>query len=113
MDEKKSIQNRALVAAKIIPVQLKDIKNKDILTFIFDGENIDVNLNSDTCQVELKKVFSRIVELLIKKNVILKLDIEESYSRVLIKEACTEYIDDVNKEIADVRKRFKDDKFIS
>ncbi len=90
---------------KQIEVLLTVVGESDVLNFILDQEKPDeyvVNLNSDTSQSELKKVFSKLLELIIENDVKLVLKIAEGYSKVLYMEVCTVYIDDLNREISNV-----------
>lgn len=90
---------------KQIEVLLTVVGESDVLNFILDQEKPDeyvVNLNSDTSQSELKKVFSKLLELIIENDVKLVLKIAEGYSKVLYMDVCTVYIDDLNREISSV-----------
>ncbi len=90
---------------KQIEVLLTVVGESDVLNFILDQEKPDeyvVNLNSDTSQSELKKVFSKLLELIIENDVKLVLKIAEGYSKVLYMDVCTVYIDDLNREISNV-----------
>ena len=90
---------------KQIEVLLTVVGESDVLNFILDQEKPDeyvVNLNSDTSQSELKKVFSKLLELIIENDVKLVLKISEGYSKVLYMDVCIVYIDDLNREISNV-----------
>lgn len=90
---------------KQIEVLLTVVGESDVLNFILDQEKPDeyvVNLNSDTSQSELKKVFSKLLELIIENDVKLVLKIAEGYSKVLYMDVCNVYIDDLNREISNV-----------
>ncbi len=90
---------------KQIEVLLTVVGESDVLNFILDQEKPDeyvVNLNSDTSQSELKKVFSKLLELIIENDVKLVLKIAEGYSKVLYMDVCIVYIDDLNREISNV-----------
>lgn len=90
---------------KQIEVLLTVVGESDVLNFILAQEKPDeyvVNLNSDTSQSELKKVFSKLLELIIENDVKLVLKIAEGYSKVLYMDVCTVYIDDLNREISNV-----------
>lgn len=97
---------------KQIEVLLTVVGESDVLNFILDQEKPDeyvVNLNSDTSQSELKKVFSKLLELIIENNVKLVLKIAEGYSKVLYMDVCTVYIDDLNREISSVAESVRKD----
>lgn len=90
---------------KQIEVLLTVIGDNDVLNFKLDSENTDgyiVNLNSDKSQSELKNVFSKLLTLMIEDDILLILKIDEGYSKVLYKEVCLEYIDNLNREISSV-----------
>lgn len=97
---------------KQIEVLLTVVGESDVLNFILDQEKPDeyvVNLNSDTSQSELKKVFSKLLELIIENDVKLVLKIAEGYSKVLYMDVCTVYIDDLNREISSVAESVRKD----
>ena len=97
---------------KQIEVLLTVVGESDVLNFILDLEKPDeyvVNLNSDTSQSELKKVFSKLLELIIENDVKLVLKIAEGYSKVLYMDVCTVYIDDLNREISSVAESVRKD----
>lgn len=75
----------------------------DILSFYVDDQPIDVNLNSAECQSSLKDVFAALLKLLIYSDINLELSVGEEYKRVMYVEVCTEYINDLNRELADVK----------
>lgn len=95
-----------------IEVLLSVIGENDVLNFILDEEKPEeyiVNLNSDTSQTELKRVFSKLLKLMIENDIQLELKIAEGYSRLLYKEVCTEYIDNLNREISSVAESVRKD----
>ena len=97
---------------KQIEVLLTVVGESDVLNFRLDQEKPDeyvVNLNSDTSQSELKKVFSKLLELIIENDVKLVLKIAEGYSKVLYMDVCTVYIDDLNREISSVAESVRKD----
>lgn len=97
---------------KQIEVLLTVVGESDVLNFMLDQEKPDeyvVNLNSDTSQSELKKVFSKLLELIIENDVKLVLKIAEGYSKVLYIDVCTVYIDDLNREISSVAESVRKD----
>ncbi len=99
------MKGKIFMNQKQIEVLLTVVGESDVLNFILDQEKPDeyvVNLNSDTSQSELKKVFSKLLELIIENDVKLVLKIAEGYSKVLYMEVCTVYIDDLNREISNV-----------
>lgn len=91
---------------KTIDVLLTVLGETDVLIFGFDDEQPEkyvVNLNSSSSQAEIKDVFSRLLELLITDDIVLDLKFSEGYSKGLYKEVCTEYINDLNREILQVK----------
>ena len=79
--------------------------DNDILSFcIGEDSTIDVNLNDENCQNQLKEVFLALFALQIEEDVALNLTIEEGYKRILYKDVCEEYINDLNRELSDVRR---------
>ena len=82
-------------------------EDNDILGFMFaDGES-KVNLNSERCQAELKKVFSKLIKLSLEKDVTLSLVIDEAFSRNLYKDVCSEYIKDLQNELDQIRVKIR------
>jgi len=82
----------------------------DILSFNINEElTIDVNLNDEKCQNDLKSVFLAIFEIQIEEDVTLNLIIDENYKRTLYKDVCEEYINDLNRELSDVRRTILDE----
>lgn len=99
------MKGKIFINQKQIEVLLTVVGESDVLNFILDQEKPDeyvVNLNSDTSQSELKKVFSKLLELIIENDVKLVLKIAEGYSKVLYMDVCIVYIDDLNREISNV-----------
>jgi len=74
----------------------------DILAFMFEDEECRVNLNMDSCQGELKTVFSKLIILSLENDVKLELKIEDGYSRGLYKDVCSEYIEVSQRELDNV-----------
>ena len=106
------MKGKIFMNQKQIEVLLTVVGESDVLNFILDQEKPDeyvVNLNSDTSQSELKKVFSKLLELIIENDVKLVLKIAEGYSKVLYMDVCTVYIDDLNREISSVAESVRKD----
>jgi hypothetical protein len=80
-----------------------DESKDDVLAFLFEKENKEIHLNTDSCQVELKEVFSKLLTQSLENDVILKLIIEDNYNRGLYKDVCTEYIAELQRELNNVR----------
>lgn len=106
------MKGKIFMNQKQIEVLLTVVGESDVLNFMLDQEKPDeyvVNLNSDTSQSELKKVFSKLLELIIENDVKLVLKIAEGYSKVLYMDVCTVYIDDLNREISSVAESVRKD----
>lgn len=91
---------------RTIEVVLTTSVDADILVFMLDEAHPDtytVHLNSATSQNELKDVFSKLLQILLEEDVALKLIVADGYDRVLYKEVCMAYIDDLNCELAQVK----------
>ena len=91
---------------KVIEVKLTVLSDIDVLIFGLDEEQPEayvVNLNSADSQNELKKVFSHLLQMLIETDIYLKYTIAPGYSKGLYKDVCKEYIDDLNRELSQVR----------
>ena len=73
----------------------------------FDDGECRVNLNMDSCQAELKDTFSKLIKLSLENDVTLKLKIEEGYGRGLYKDVCTEYINELQRELNNVKERIR------
>lgn len=94
------------VEKKTVDVVLTVLGETDVLIFRLDNEQPEkyvVNLNSGSSQAEIKDVFSRLLEMLITDDIVLELQFSEGYSKGLYKDVCTEYINDLNREILQVK----------
>ena len=58
-----------------------------------------MNLNSDTCQSEIKNVFYELLRLSVEEDIILTFEAEEGYPKELYKDVCLEYITAIQREI--------------
>lgn len=83
-------------------------ENDDILRFNFDSEPIDVNLNKQNCQNDLKSVFIKILNYMIKNDVTLNFSCASDYPRKLYTEVCEEYINDLNRELLVAREKLNE-----
>ena len=81
--------------------------NNDVLGFVFKDEESKINLNSESCQAELKVVFSKLVKLSLESNVKLNLVIDDSFNRGLYKDVCKEYIKDLQAELDNAKAKIK------
>lgn len=94
------------VESNIIEVRLTVLDNMDVLVFMLDLENPKkyvINLNDQNSQAQIKEVFAKLLEMLLKMDLALELKIEDGYSKGLYKDVCSEYISELNKEIAQTK----------
>lgn len=97
---------------QIINVELTVNGEEDILVFHIDEEKpleYYINLNSATNQLEIKKVFSKLLEVLLNDNIELKFMVSEGYSKGLYKDVCKEYVENLQKEIENVKESIETD----
>ncbi len=85
----------------------EDSGENDILSFQFEDTEGKVYLNSDSCQAQMKEVFSRLIILSLNDDIQLKLIIDEGYGRGLYKDVCSEYIKELQKELDNVKDRIR------
>ena len=93
-----------------INVVLTASADVDVLAFELDANHPEayaVNLNSSTSQNELKNVFSKLLQMLLDEDLVLNFLVAEGYGKGLYKDVCREYIDDLNRELAQVREMIK------
>lgn len=88
---------------KVINVHLEKRESKDYLVFGFE-EIAEVCLNDDESQNNLKSIFVKLLVQLTKHPVELQFLENPEYKTGLYIDVCKEYIKDLNKEIASVRK---------
>lgn len=88
---------------KMINVHLERCDNNDYMVFEFE-EKIAVCLNEKSGQSELKTVFSILLTQLIQQPVKLEYQENKEYKVGLYIDVCQEYLKDLNREIANVRK---------
>lgn len=94
------------MSQRTINVELTVYGETDVLNFHLDDKNPEkyiVNLNSSTSQNDLKNVFCALLNLLTEEEITLKLVIVDGYKKGLYKDVCCEYINDLNKEISQVK----------
>lgn len=96
-----------------ISVKLTKKNEKDVLLFGLNSEEhpdgIGVELNSERGQLDLKVVFSKLLEKMLNEQVVLEYFVEEGYSVNLFREVCKDYIEALNKEICQVYDSMKTD----
>lgn len=92
---------------KVIDVLLTVVNEEDVLAFKVEDKNMLVNLNSPTCQGDLKNLFSNLLNLLIEDDIELVLAIDNDYSRQMYIEVCEEYIKDLNRELNECKSELR------
>lgn len=93
---------------EIIKVDLLEADSEtDILRFYVSYKPIDVNLNSSACQGSLKNIFAILLRRLIHSDIKLELSVNQEYKRAMYIEVCTEYIKDLNRELAEVTEELR------
>ena len=98
---------------EVINVKLTKKGEKDVMIFDLCSDEhpdgIAVDLNSEQGQLDLKVVFSALLEKMLKTKVALQFLVEEDYSVNLFKEVCKDYIEALNKEIEQVYDSMKEE----
>ena len=91
-----------------IKVQLTVVGEEDVLAFLLDDEKTNeyiVSLNSANNQTDIKRVFTKILEMLFDNDITLTFEIAEGYSKGLYKDVCSEYVSELQKEISAVKEQ--------
>lgn len=95
---------------KKITVKLTVCGETDVLIFLLDEANPEkyiINLNDSSSQLQIKEVFSKLLEELLLFDIDLVLEIKEGYSKGLYKDVFTEYISELNKELKQTKSMMK------
>lgn len=95
---------------KKITVKLTVCGETDVLIFLLDEANPEkyiINLNDSSSQLQIKEVFSELLEELLLFDIDLVLEIQEGYSKGLYKDVFTEYISELNKELKQTKSMMK------
>ena len=93
-----------------ITVKLTVCGETDVLIFLLDEadpEKYIINLNDSSSQLQIKEVFSKLLEELLLFDIDLVLEIQEGYSKGLYKDVFTEYISELNKELKQTKSMMK------
>lgn len=96
-----------------IKVTLLEKDGEDVLSFLFDEEEGIIELNSDSFQEQMKKVFSNLLKLTLENDVLLDFVVCEGYTRGLYKEVCEEYIKDLQEELDKIKDKIRKEMNIS
>jgi len=100
------------MSQKMIEVKLTVLSDIDVLIFGLDDEQPEayvVDLNSSNSQNELKTVFSRLLQMLLDDDISLQYTIAPGYNKRLYMDVCKEYVDDLNRELSQVRTNMEKD----
>lgn len=95
---------------KKITVKLTVCGETDVLIFLLDEANPEkyiIDLNDSSSQLQIKEVFSKLLEELLLFDIDLVLEIQEGYSKGLYKDVFTEYISELNKELKQTKSMMK------
>jgi len=90
-----------------LDIRLYAEDEEDILSFQFDDGEGMVYLNSDSCQGQMKDVFSRLIKLSLENDVLLNLIIADDYGRGLYKDVSKEYVRELQKELDSVKDKIR------
>ena len=75
-------------------------EDRDVLRFkITEDSNLDIDLDSSTCQASIKKLFSEILTLALNEDINFEFSTEDGFPRELYKDVCEEYIKDITREL--------------
>lgn len=75
-------------------------EDRDVLRFnITEDSAIYIDLDSSTCQTEIKRLFSEILKLAVSEDIDFKFSTEDGFPRELYKDVCEEYIKDITREL--------------
>lgn len=104
------MKGKVFMKQEVIDVILDEKEDKDILSFMIDGEDNKylIDLNDDSSQLKIKEVFSKILEKLIDNDIILNFKCRDGYTKGLYIDVCREYIKDLNEEIRKVKVRLRE-----
>lgn len=86
---------------KQIIATLKVVDTQDVLSFSLDKDYL-IHLKNDAGQLEIKAVFSALLECMLKQPLKLVLKVDDNYSNGLLKDVCSAYISDLNSELDQV-----------
>lgn len=91
---------------KIINTFLKKIEDDDFLVFELELDNVlTISLNTDAGQTDIRNVFSALLSQLIEQPLTLRYIESPEYASSLYSDVSKEYIDALNRELKQVRKR--------
>lgn len=84
---------------KDIQVILLEEDGVDYIRFLLsETETENINLNSNI-QTSLRDVYKKMIVMSMTDKLVLKLEYQEGYSKILFKEIAVEFINDLNKEL--------------
>jgi hypothetical protein len=110
---KRFTKGKIFMSQEIVKVVLSQQGESDVLTFdIKENEKVQdyfVDLSdSANSQTQLKRIFARLLTLLIEKDIVLKLEVENGFTRTLQREVSREYIQELNDELKKVKELIKE-----
>lgn len=89
-------------------VELKKVEDKNYLVFNIDGEELEIDLNSNS-QSNLRDLFYKIINKLFVDKVVFKLEKQEGYNESLYIEIAEDYVKKLNNEIENVYNNMPED----
>ena len=103
-----SMKGKIFMNQMIIKVELlEEDSDTDILRFHIGEDLLSVNLNSKNCQADLKSVFSALLNMMVTNDIRLELEVNPDFNRVMYKEVCNQYIEDLNRELNEVKEELR------
>ncbi len=84
-----------------------ETEDDDILSFMFEDGEEKIYMNSDSCQGQMKEVFSKLITLSLRNDVKLKFVIDDEFGRGLYKDVCAEYVQELQRELDGVKDRIR------
>lgn len=108
------MKERTSMKQEIIKVLLVERGESDVLIFSIDKipreKEYIVDLSSPSeSQAQLKRLFSKLLTILMTKDIHLELEIDEKFTRSLQKEVSQAYIDDLNRELEETKQTIKEE----
>lgn len=88
---------------------LQGNENEDLLEFIVNENSYMVDLNNESCQQSLKNVFAAILNELLENDIFIVFNCQEGYTRGLYKEVCEKVIEDINRELSEIKETLRDE----
>lgn len=96
-------------SSEVVKIETRLFQEDDTckLEFMFpDGDKITIDTEEPDTQKNLKRVFNKIIELLLEKDVEIE-DLQEDGGSEMAKETFSDYIESLNKEVQGIRDEIK------